>query len=412
MGLVEVLNSELHLGGVPATRLVQEWGSPLFVVEEEVVLDRVKELQSAFAHDRVRLFFAGKANPNLQLWKLVGEQGLGMDCCSPGEVALALKAGFDPEDISFTGTALKEREMRFLVSSGVGVNLDAISQVERFGRIVQDYRIGIRINPNIGVGLHEHCTTGGARSKLGIPMDQIGDAIRAAGSSGNVLAGLHVHTGSGGLDVEPFLRTAETMFELAEPLAGTLEYIDLGGGIGVPHKPSDEPFPLQAYAEGVLKLLDDWNRKHARPLTLYLEPGQFIAAEAGWLLATVEVLKPGAEGRRFAILDSNFNHYLGTALYGSYHEFHKVTDMGGEADGAYEIVGNLCNTGDTFAAGRTMPRLQEGDLLGMVNAGAYGLSRSSNYNSRVIPAEVFVQDGKSRLVRRRQTYDDLLQCQE
>ncbi|MBI3892299.1 MAG: diaminopimelate decarboxylase [Candidatus Wallbacteria bacterium] len=408
---MQVVEGQLFLGGISSAELAERFGTPLFVMEKEVVRERASRLRAAFDHDRVRLFYAGKANPNLRIWQLIGAQGFGIDCCSAGEVYLALRAGFAPGRISFTGTGLAEEEMRYLASTGVLVNVDAISQVERFGRVAPGSRIGIRINPNIGTGSHLSCTTGGSHSKLGIPIDYALDARDAAVRAGATIHALHVHTGSGGLDAGVMLGTARTVFELAERFAETLDCIDLGGGLGIPHEPDERPFELERYARGVLELLEGWNDSHARPLEVFVEPGQYLTCEAGWMLTRVVIVKPTPEGRTFAILDSNFNHYLGAALYKSYHEFHATNRMGAERSRRYDLVGNLCNTGDTFASDRPMPELAEGDLLGMVNAGAYGLSRSSNYNSRPIPPEVLVSEGKATLIRRRQTYEDLLSCQ-
>lgn len=408
---MRIENGRLLLGGLAADELVTRFGSPLFVMEEEVLRARARLLQGAFPGDRVRIFYAGKANPNLRIWKLMGGLGIGLDCCSPGEVFLALRAGFEPSRISFTGTALTDDEMRYLHETGVAVNLDAISQLERYGRIAPGASIGIRINPNIGAGSHEHCTTGGSRSKLGIPIAYAGEARAAAKRAGLKLRALHVHTGSGGLDLAPMVETARTMFELARSFPDELEILDLGGGLGVPHAPGEAEFPLESYAAEVLSLLRGWEAETGRTLQLFIEPGQFLACEAGWLLTRVVIVKPTPGGTTFAILDSNFNHYLGTALYKSYHEFHAVTRMDAPRSCEYELVGNLCNTGDTFASARAMPELREGDILGMVNAGAYGLSRSSTYNSRPIPAEILVCGGEATPIRRRQSYEDLLSCQ-
>ena len=408
---VKIEKGQMILGGLSASALVREYGSPLFVMEDEVIRRQTGLLRRALPSPHVHLYYAGKANPNIRIWQLIGEQGYGLDCCSPGEVFLALRAGFGPDRISFTGTGLTADEMSYLAGTGVAVNVDAVSQVERYAALVPNARLGIRINPNIGSGSHQYCTTGGSRSKLGIPIDLALQAREAATRNGATIRALHVHTGSGGLDVAPMLQTARLMFELAEHFSDTLETIDLGGGLGVGQAPDDPVFALDEYAAGILALLDRWNSTHQRPLDLFLEPGQFLVADAGWLLATVVIVKPTPGGRTFAILDTNFNHYLGTALYQSYHEFHLATGMHEPRTERYDLVGNLCNTGDTFAADRPMPPLVEGDLLAMASAGAYGLSRSSNYNSRPIPAEVLVKDGRSTLIRRRQTYEDLLGAQ-
>ena len=408
---MENRSGKMFLGGVRAGELIERFGSPLFVMEEDRIRENVGRVKQAFAHPNVRIFYAVKANPNLRVLELMKELGIGADCCSAGEAYLARKAGFPVGDVSFTGTALTETEARELADAGVPSNVDALTQLDRYLPLFPA-GLGIRINPGRGTGLHQSCTTGGKESKLGIPIDMAPMALEIAKKHGRKIVGLHVHTGSGGLDVEHFKAVARAMFELGETFAEDLQYIDLGGGIGVPHAPEDPLFDLGGYAQEACALLDRWNARHSRPIQLYAEPGQYLVSDAGWLLLKVVIRKETPYGKTFLITDSNFNHYLGTALYQSYHEFLKAEDLGAQPAEEIELCGNLCNTGDTFARGRKLPKLAEGDLLAMVNAGAYGLSRASNYNSRPIPAEVLVRDGRARLIRRRQTYEDLLLWQE
>lgn len=407
---MENRGGKLFLGGMRAGELVERFGSPLFVMEEDRIRDNAKRVLDAFRHPECRIFYAVKANPNLRVLELIRELGIGADCCSAGEAHLALKAGFPAHDISFTGTGLTEPEARFLAEKNIPSNVDALSQFERYVPLFKD-GLGIRINPGRGTGLHQMCTTGGKESKLGIPIDHAPRALEMARKAGRRVAGLHVHTGSGGLDVEHFKTVADIMFELAKDFP-EIEFVDLGGGLGVPHNPDDPLFDLEGYAKHALGKLDDWNRSNKRQLKLYVEPGQYLVSDAGWLLLTVVIRKETPYEKTFLITDSNFNHYLGTSLYQSYHEFLKAEDLAAPLVEEIDLCGNLCNTGDSFAKARKMPALKEGDLLAMVNAGAYGLSRASNYNSRPIPAEVMVRDGKPRLIRRRQTYDDLLIWQE
>lgn len=407
---MENRSGKMFLGGMSAGELAERFGSPLFVMEEDRIRENAAKILAAFEHPDARLFYAIKANPNLRILELMRELGIGADCCSAGEAHLALKAGFPTQDISFTGTGLTDAEAGYLAEHRIPSNVDALSQLDRYLPLFAS-GLGIRINPGRGTGLHQMCTTGGKESKLGIPIDFAPRALEIARKHGKRIAGLHVHTGSGGLDVEHFKTVAHTMFELAKDFP-EIEFVDLGGGLGVPHNPADPLFDLEGYAKEALGLLDDWNSRAKRRLKLYVEPGQYLVSDAGWLLLKVVIRKETPYEKTFLITDSNFNHYLGTALYQSYHEFYKAEDMGAPLVEEIDLCGNLCNTGDSFAKGRKMPALKEGDLLAMVNAGAYGLSRSSNYNSRPIPAEVMVRDGKPRLIRRRQTYDDLLLWQE
>ena len=397
---------KMFLGGVRAGELVERFGSPLFVMEEDRIRENARRVLDAFRHPAARIFYAVKANPNLRVLELMRELGIGADCCSAGEAHLALKAGFPAGDISFTGTGLTDTEAHYLAEHAIPSNVDALTQLERYLPLFTN-GLGIRVNPGRGTGLHQSCTTGGKESKLGIPIDHAPRALEIARKAGRRVAGLHVHTGSGGLDVEHFKTVAHTMFELARDFP-EIDFVDLGGGLGVPHNPDDPVFDLAGYAKEALGLLDDWNRSNQRQLKLYVEPGQYLVSDAGWLLLTVVIRKETPYEKTFLITDSNFNHYLGTALYQSYHEFLKAEDLAAPLAEEIDLCGNLCNTGDSFAKARRMPGLREGDLLAMENAGAYGLSRSSNYNSRPIPAEVMVRDGQARLIRRRQTYDDLL----
>jgi diaminopimelate decarboxylase len=409
---MESRHGKLWLGGVRARELTEAYGSPLFVIEEDRIRESYRRLAGAFSHPAVRMFYAVKANPNVRVLQVLRDEGAGADCCSVGEVHVARRAGFTPEEISFTGTGLTAPEAQSLAEGQVPSNVDSLSQLERCLPLFSRSGLGIRINPGSGTGLHASCTTGGKDSKLGIPIEHAAQARAIARRIGGRIAGLHVHTGSGGLDATHFCDVARTMFSLAEEFAPQLEYIDLGGGIGVPHAPGERPFDLDSYAREACGLLDDWNRRHSRSIELYIEPGQFLVAQAGWLLMTLVVRKETPHGKRFLITDSSFNHYLGTALYQSYHTLLAADDLTAPAQETVDVCGHLCNTGDTFARDRSMPRLQEGDLLAMDNAGAYGSSRAANYNSRPIPAEVLVTGGEARLIRRRQTLDDLLLWQE
>lgn len=398
----------LLLGGLSATELARRYGSPLYVLETARIDRSIQRLKAAFDHPRIRLFYAMKANPNPRILEHLGRHGIGMDCCSPGEVYLASRSGFVPEDITFTGTALTAEDAELVASRAGYANVDGLSQVERHISKFPGNAVGIRINPGFGAGGHAMNTTGGQDTKLGIPIERAREAHDIATRQGGRIRGLHVHTGSGGMDVDHFVQVAERMFQLAREWPGELDYVDLGGGLGVPHRFADPEFALEVYATRVIELVEAWNREHRRPLSVFIEPGQFFVGEAGWLLMTVVLAKQAPSGRRILLTDSSFNHYLGTSLYQSYHEFVRAD---GPEHGPREVInicGHLCNTGDTFARDREMVRLEEGALIAMAHAGAYGISRGSNYNSRPLPAEILVENGESTVIRPRETYEDLL----
>lgn len=394
----------LAVGGVPVADLVRQHGSPLFVMCAATVGRAVGRLQGTLGAAGARLYFAAKANPNPFVWRWLRARGVGLDTCSPGETAQGLAAGFEPGEISFTGCALTRDDMDALAASGVEINLDAADQARAFAARHPEVPFGLRVNPGQGAGSHEKCTTAGPHQKLGIAWDQVPGLVRQLRADGARVEGLHCHTGSGGLDAGHFVAVAEQMSELADAL-GDLRWLSLGGGVGVPHHPDEEPFDLPRYAAAL--------RQATRPdRELRLEPGQAFVAQAGVLVMTVVSVKEQTGGTRFALCDSSYNHYLGTSAYQSYHVIEADLAEGARAArgrGPQFVVGHLCNTGDVFARDRELPLLEVEDRLVMFTCGAYGLSRAANYNSRPIPAEVWVEAGQVRLIRRRQGLDDLSQ---
>lgn len=402
----------LSIGGVALRELVERAGSPLFVMCGRTFRERARRMRGAFADAGARLYLAGKANPNPAVWLEARAEGFGLDACSPGEVEAAQRAGFADEEISFTGCALTPEDMDQLAATRAHLNLDAGDQALAFAARHPGRAFGLRVNPGEGAGSHASCTTAGSDTKLGVPWHEVRDLVAALRERGAAFRGLHCHTGSGGLDAEHFVRTARRMEGLAKEV-GDLDWLSLGGGIGVPHHPDDPPFDLDLYAREVARLVAEQPGAAAGGMTLQLEPGQGLVAECGVLVVRVVCRKEQADDNRFVLVDSSFNHYLGTSLYGSHHEI-EVDHPEGEARPAevVHVCGHLCNTGDVFARARELPVTEVGDLLVMATCGAYGLSRAANYNTRPIPAEVWVEEGEVRRIRRRQTVAELAQWYE
>jgi len=400
----------LCLDGISAHELVSRFGSPLFVLEQDTIIGSCQKILKAFEHPHIQVFYAMKANPNLEVLRCIHREGVGIDCCSPGEVHLAGLAGIPREDVTFTGTGVRPDEIDGLITGTHTLNLDSLSQIESLGGRLGDRGIGIRLNPGFGAGSHASNTTGGADSKLGIPIADVAEALSLAQRAGTRIRGFHVHTGSGGLDPDHFVKVTDLMFELVENFGDSIEYLDLGGGIGVPSRFTDDPFPLEIYADAVKARLDS-HIKNRGPLKVFIEPGQFLVARAGWLLMTVVIRKKTPSGKTVVTTDSSFNHYLGTSLYQSYHEFVHGSDVCRKDEEIVSICGHLCNTGDSFAKDRSLPHFKIGDIIAMADAGAYGMSRGSNYNSRPLPAEVMVCKGVPRVIRRRELYEDLIRTQ-
>ncbi len=412
---MEVRENRLFLGGVEATRLVEEYSSPLYVYEEEVIRKRARELRGAIAFGRKTIKYSCKANTNIEILKIIREEGIGIDAVSPGEIHAALQAGFTPDQILFTANNVSPEEIDFAVDRGVLVNVDSISGLRALGQRHPDIGVCVRINPNVGAGHHDHVITGGPESKFGIEYDRVDEIIRTASSFGLTIRGVHQHIGSGVLDSDTFIMAMRVLLDVAMRF-DDLEFVDFGGGIGVPYRKDESRIDISVLGGKITEEFERFCEAYGKKPTLLIEPGRYLVAESGFLLATVMSVKEGHR-HRFVGLNTGFNHLVRPAFYGSYHEILHASNAGGNgADREFvlqTIAGNLCESGDTFTrnehgiADRLLPPFSEGDVVCICNAGAYGYTMASQYNSRPRPAEVLVSNGESRLIRRRETLDDI-----
>ncbi|MBN2324192.1 MAG: diaminopimelate decarboxylase [Spirochaetes bacterium] len=412
---MEVRKNRLFLGGVDATRLVGEYSSPLYVYEEEVIRKRARELRSAIGSERKVIKYSCKANTNIEILKIIKEEGIGIDAVSPGEIHAAIAAGFRPEEILFTASNVSPEEIDFAVARGVLVNVDSISGLRTVGRRHQGGDVCVRINPDVGAGHHGHVITGGPESKFGIEYDRVDEITRTASSFGLRIRGVHQHIGSGILDAGTFIMAMRVLLDVAKRF-DDLDFVDFGGGIGVPYRKDEKRVDVALLGEKITKEYERFCNEYGKTPTLVIEPGRYFVAESGFLLATVMTVKEG-HNHRFVGLDTGFNHLVRPAFYGSYHEILHSSNVGENGDGRdfvlQTIAGNLCESGDTFTrdengiVDRLLPPFKEGDVACICNAGAYGYSMASQYNSRPRPAEVLVSNGESRLIRRRETLDDM-----
>ena len=348
--------------------------------------------------------------------KTLEKEGANVDAVSPGEVFMALTSGFTPERILFTGTSVRNDELKFLVDSNVTINVDSQSQLERLLRIAAPKTLSVRINPEIGAGHHEHCITAGKQSKFGIYEEEAPIVYEKAKRAGVKKFGIHMHIGSGILDVKPFLAALEKLLSTAkmvhEKIGVNFEFIDIGGGIGVPYKPEDKTLDLQVYSDKVLALfknkLDQYGLGGP---TFCVEPGRYLVADAGVLLTTVNTVKT-TPYKKFIGVDAGFNTLVRPTMYGAYHPLVIANKLGATEEVKYDVAGPICESGDLLAKDRRLPKVEEGDLLAVLNAGAYGFSMSSQYNARPRAAEVLVNEGKFKLVREREQLDDLMRGQQ
>jgi diaminopimelate decarboxylase len=412
----ENIDGMLSIDGVSSTQLAQEFDTPLFVYSENRIRTNINMLKKAVQkhYPKTRILYACKANTNISILKILHDEGIEIDAVSPGEAFLALEAGYSPEEILFTGTSVREDELRYLVESGYRLNVDSVSQMRGLLKIGVPKTVSVRINPEVGAGHHEHVITAGPDVKFGVWESQAPEAYRLALEAGVSSFGIQMHIGSGIMDVFNFVKAVSRLLEIAKHVKDEVgidfDFIDIGGGIGVPYKPGEEEVDLDSFFESLFGFMKEkvGELDLGRP-AIWLEPGRYLVAESGVLLTTVTTLKT-SPGKEFVGVDAGFNTLIRPAMYGSYHHIHSASGLD-EPTKAYTVYGPLCESGDIFARDRVIPKVGEGGLLAIMNAGAYGFSMSSHYNSRPKAAEVMVKDGKSRLIRKRETLQDLLRGQ-
>lgn len=394
--------------GVDLLEVCHQHGTPVYVYDAEKIISQIHRLRTAFDHSQVKFKYAAKSLTNLSILKLIRKQGLGLDVVSLQEAQLGLHAGFAPQEIMYTPNCVSFSEVQETVELGVRINIDNLSLLEDFGKAYgNSVPCCLRLNPNLMAGGHIKISVGHNRSKFGISALQLEDILRLVDAYQMKIDGLHVHTGSDIVDTEIFLSGADLLFQTAFPFPD-LQFIDFGSGFKVPYKPGDASTQLEALAAPLQSKFNTFCKEYGRQLEMWFEPGKFIVSEAGILLAHVNVVKK-TPGVTFVGLDTGFNHLIRPMMYDAYHGIVNISNHAGRKE-IYDIVGYICET-DTFASNREIAEVRKGDVLGILNAGAYGFSMSSNYNSRPRPAEVLIYNGKANLIRQRETLEDLLKNQ-
>lgn len=389
-------------------KVSNEFGTPLYVYHAEKIKEQYKKLTSAFSILDTKIFYASKALTNINILRYIKNIGCNADCSSSNEVKLALHAGFEPSRILYTSNGISFEEIEEVAMEGVHINIDSLSNLEKFGKkFGSTYPVGVRIRPNIMAGGNLKISTGHNTSKFGIPVQQIAEIKKIMRDTDVCIHALHIHTGSDIKDAEVFVKGIEVLFELI-PHFPDLKIIDLGGGFKVPYKPDESEVNMHLLAQKIKETFDSHPQTQNRNLQLWFEPGKFIVSESGYLLTTVTVLKDTGD-ITFAAIDSGLNHLIRPMMYDAYHHIQNISNPDGE-EKKYWVTGNICET-DNFATDRPLNEIREGDVLAILNAGAYGFEMSSNYNSRYKPAEVLVENGNARLIRRRDDFNDLLRNQ-
>ncbi|OPY44622.1 MAG: Diaminopimelate decarboxylase [Methanosaeta sp. PtaU1.Bin028] len=408
-----VERGRLHISGADTVALAQEFGTPLYVTSEERLRQNFRAYDAFSSADK---YFAVKANGNLALLRILAQEGAGADVFSAGELYLATLAGIPREKILFNGNSKRESELVMAAASGVRVSVDSPEELETLARAAHSLdrtvEVLFRVNPDINVQTHPKIATGLRTSKFGIPHSQVVDVYRQAMASSHILpVGLHCHIGSQILDVSSFVEAAGRMMDLAAAVTsadGSVEMIDLGGGLGIQYDPQAQPAPSPAdLAAGVLPVIRQRSAQIGISPRLVLEPGRSIVADSTILLTRVNTVKDAHV--TFVGLDAGFNVLARPMLYDSYHHIVACDRADQPAAGSYTVVGPICESGDVLARDRLLPPVQRGDVLAFLDAGAYGFSMSSQYNGQGRPAEVLVaKDGGAELIRRAEGPSDLM----
>ncbi len=398
----EILNSE------QLVNIANEFGTPVYVYHAERIAEQYNKLKNAFKDSKARFFYACKSLTNVNVLKYINSLGASLDCVSIYEVKLGLMAGFEAKNILFTPNCVDFDEIVQAKNLGVNINIDNISILEQFGTTFgNSYPVCIRLNPHIMAGGNFKISTGHVDSKFGISIHQMRHIERVVKTTKLNVEGIHMHTGSEIKDINVFLLGLDVMLNTIEHFPN-LKYIDLGSGFKVPYQPGDSETDVELLGQKIAQAFSDFENEKVKSLEVWFEPGKYLVSQAGYFVVKTNVIKQ-TPAALFAGVNSGFNHLIRPMMYDAYHYIENISNPTG-AERIYNVVGNICET-DTFAFDRKITEIREGDYLVFYNAGAYGFEMSSNFNSRLKPAEVLVKDGKAQLIRRRDEFEDLLRNQ-
>lgn len=402
---MEISENTYKIQGIDLHQVAEEYGTPVYVYDAEKIREQYDYLIKSFKGVDLKVKYAMKALNNISILKFVRRLGSGLDAVSIQEVQIGLKAGFEPNEIIYTPSSVAFEEIEEAMALGCTINIDNISILEQFGnKYGSDKPVCLRLNPHIMAGGHHKISTGHIDSKFGISILQSRHLLRIIDTYHIKVIGLHMHTGSDILDAEVFLKGAEILFDFAANF-DTIEFLDFGSGFKVPYREGDIKVDLEKLGKDISKAFLKFQEGYGKPVELWFEPGKFLVSEAGYLLVKTNVVKT-TPATVFVGVDSGMNHLIRPMMYDAYHDIINLSNPTGTKR-IYTIVGYICET-DTFGWDRQLGEVKTGDILAIRNAGAYGFTMSSNYNSRLRPPEVMIVDGKAKLIRERESIDDLL----
>lgn len=411
---LENRNGILHFGGCDTRELAEQFGTPLYVYSEDRIIQNYQRLLNAYQkrYQRFKVFYAVKANNNPAIVQRLGKEGVGADASCVPEIKIAQMVGIPNDRILYSAVYPSEKDIKFALDAGVKINIEDISQLEVLKRLGVPEFLCMRVNPGIGSSGIKGLIFAGPGAKFGIPEKDIEEAYKKAKEMGVKRFGIHMMTGSNILNPDYFGSIVERLLDIAGPIGQKLgiqfDFIDLGGSLGIPYKPEEQEIDIEAVATIVTTRLKEklHQYKMGEPVIVH-EPGRYLMGDAGLLLSKVVAIKQSEQ--TFIGLDAGMHTLLRPALHDAYHHIWLANDLDAPCDAHVNLVGQICESTDTFARNRQMPsKIKVHDLLAFSNTGAYGFCMSSNYNSQPKAAEVMISKGEARLIRKRETYEDII----
>ncbi|MBU2101135.1 diaminopimelate decarboxylase [Patescibacteria group bacterium] len=402
---MNVKNNQLYFDGLSAEELIKKYKTPLYVYEAEVIRRQYNSLAKNISYPHTKIHYAAKANANPAILKIIRQLGGNIEAVSKGKILSAFKAGFKPGQIIYTCNGAEEEELRFVIDNDITANLDSLNQIETWGRLNPNSSISLRLNLDIGAGSHIYITTGGRRSKFGIHISKIKEAKKLAKKYGLRIVGLHQHIGSDVVDGKVFGKAMRTLLKIASQFP-ELEFVNFGGGFGIPYKPDQKPLDTKTLGDQITKIMNQFTKEYGKEINVIIEPGRYLVAQAGTLLTSVTDIKSNPS-RTFVSTNTGFNHMIRSAMYFAYHNVTNASRVEGKKK-TVTVVGNICESADIFAQDRVITNPKKGDILAIHDTGAYGYTMSSLYNARVKPAEVLIDNGKAKLIRERLNIENIL----
>ncbi|MFX0039168.1 MAG: diaminopimelate decarboxylase [Promethearchaeota archaeon] len=409
----------LYFANLNTINLAEEFGTPIYIVNEQMIRKRYHQLKDTLnsVYKKNKIYYAVKANTNISILHILNSEGSNFDCSSIGEIYSCLKTGILPDQIIYTGNMFTNKDFEFAVERDILINLDSYSQLTRLNKVLEKQGkekniISFRFNPEFGAGHHAHTITAGKDIKFGILENQIIQAYSKAKQLGFKKFGIHQHIGSGIIEAADFEKPTVKYLNIIDKLVKSLgiqfEFVDFGGGLGIPYHPERNSIDLKKYSEIVLNSFKEMVEKGdiGEP-SLFIEPGRYISGESSIILTQINTIKDNGF-KLFAGIDAGFNTLIRPTLYGSYHHIIVCKEKVREISLKYDIAGPICESGDVLGKEREFPELDEGDYLAILDAGAYGYTMSSPYNSRPRPAELLINKGNVYKIRNSETFDDLL----